>query len=77
MKKKSRIPKFKNIQEEARFWDTHSITNFENESEEVVIEEFKPAPLKQLRNELEATGKYNKKFIDSLTKGFSRFAKKS
>ncbi len=37
MKKKSRIPKFKNIEEEARFWDTHSITEFENETEDVEI----------------------------------------
>lgn len=37
MKKKSRIPKFKNIEEEAHFWDTHSITDFEDETEDVDI----------------------------------------
>ena len=37
MKQKSRNPKFKNIEEEARFWDTHSITEFENETEDVEI----------------------------------------
>jgi len=31
--KKSRIPEFKNIQEEAEFWDTHSTTEFEDEWE--------------------------------------------
>ncbi len=28
---KSRIPKFKNIQEEAEFWDSHDTTDFEDE----------------------------------------------
>ena len=36
MKKKiSKIPKFKNLEEEAKFWDTHSFTDFEDELEEV------------------------------------------
>lgn len=34
-KTKSRIPKFKTIEEEADFWDTHSTTEFEDEFEEV------------------------------------------
>ena len=39
MKKKikSRIPKFKSLEEEAKFWDTHSITDFEDETEDVEI----------------------------------------
>lgn len=37
MRKTSRIPKFKNIEEEARFWDTHSVTDFEDETENVDI----------------------------------------
>lgn len=37
MRKKSRIPKFKSIAEEAEFWDTHSITDFEDETEDVEI----------------------------------------
>jgi predicted DNA binding CopG/RHH family protein len=39
MKKKikSRIPKFKSLDEEAKFWDTHSITDFEDETEDVEI----------------------------------------
>ena len=36
-KKKSRIPEFKNLEEEAHFWDTHSITSFENETENAEI----------------------------------------
>lgn len=38
MKKKvSKIPKFKTYREEARFWDTHSVTDFEHETENVDI----------------------------------------
>jgi len=36
-KKKSRIPKFTSIAEEAKFWDTHSITDFEDELEDVDV----------------------------------------
>ena len=46
MKKKikSRIPKFKSLDEEAKFWDTHSITDFEDETEdvEIILEVEKP-----------------------------------
>ena len=37
MKKKNRIPKFKTYEEEARFWDTHSVTDFIDETENVDI----------------------------------------
>lgn len=37
MRKKSRIPKFKSIEEEAKFWDRHSFTDFEDELEDVKI----------------------------------------
>ncbi len=37
MKKKSRIPKFKNYTDEAKFWDTHNVTDFEDETKEVDI----------------------------------------
>lgn len=37
MKKKSRIPKFKTYEEEAKFWDTHNVTDFEDETEDVDI----------------------------------------
>ena len=35
--KKSKIPKFKSYEEEALFWDTHDITDFEDETEDVEI----------------------------------------
>lgn len=34
---KSKIPEFKTYEEEAEFWDTHSITDFEDETEDVEI----------------------------------------
>ena len=34
-KTKSRIPRFKTIEEEAEFWDTHDLSEFEEELEEV------------------------------------------
>jgi len=33
--KKSKLPKTKSIQRLAEFWDTHDLTDFENELEEV------------------------------------------
>ena len=41
---KSRIPKFTSYEEEAKFWDTHSVTDFEDETEDVdiVVELEKP-----------------------------------
>lgn len=41
-KKISRIPTFKNIQEEAEFWDTHDTTDFEDE--------FKPVKVRFAKN---------------------------
>lgn len=43
-KKISRIPNFTSLEEEAKFWDTHSITDFEDELEDVdiVVELEKP-----------------------------------
>lgn len=35
MKKKSKIPEFKSLEEEARFWDTHDITDFKDEFKDV------------------------------------------
>lgn len=34
---KSKIPEFKNIKEEAKFWDTHSFTDFEDELKKVDV----------------------------------------
>lgn len=41
---KSRIPTFTSYEEEAKFWDTHSVTDFEDETEDVdiVVELEKP-----------------------------------
>jgi len=43
-KKGSRIPIFENNAEEAKFWDTHSFVDFEDETEdiEIVLELSKP-----------------------------------
>jgi hypothetical protein len=35
MKKRSKIPEFASIEEEAAFWDLHDTTEFEDEFEEV------------------------------------------
>jgi len=36
-KKKSRIPEFKSIEEEAEFWDTHSLADYEDEFKPVRV----------------------------------------
>jgi len=41
-KKTSKIPDFKNHEEEAKFWDTHSVTDF--------LDEFKPVEAKFAKN---------------------------
>ena len=38
---KTRIPKFKSLEEERKFWDTHSVTDF--------LDEFKPAKVKFIK----------------------------
>lgn len=35
MRKKKRIPKFKSIREEAKFWDTHSLADYWDEFKDV------------------------------------------
>ncbi len=35
--KPSKIPEFKNLEEEAQFWDTHSFTDFEDEFKPVQV----------------------------------------
>lgn len=37
MKKKTKIPKFKTYTEEVKFWNTHDVTDFEDETEDVDI----------------------------------------
>jgi len=39
---KSRIPRFKSVEEEADFWDTHDSTEFEDEFKEVKIRVARP-----------------------------------
>jgi len=36
--KKSKIPEFKTVAEEAIFWDTHDTTEFEDEFEDIEVE---------------------------------------
>lgn len=40
--KRSRIPRFKSLEEEAQFWDTHSTTEFEDEFTEVKMDVARP-----------------------------------
>jgi hypothetical protein len=42
--KKSRIPEFKSYTEEAEFWNTHDITEFEDETHPVDVYFVKPYP---------------------------------
>lgn len=66
MRKKSKIPNFKTYEEEANFWDTHDITDFEDETEdvEIVFDLDKPRDKtlivrlqKELRDKLEKTAR--------------------
>jgi Arc/MetJ-type ribon-helix-helix transcriptional regulator len=41
-------------------------------AEELKFEPFVPKPLEEIRADFEKTGKYNKKFIDSLMKGLAQ-----
>ncbi len=45
---------------------------FTSPKEEFRLEPFVPKPLEEIRADFEKTGKYNKKFIDSVIKGLSR-----
>ncbi len=40
--RRSRIPRFKSLEEEANFWETHDTTEFEDEFEEVEIKVARP-----------------------------------
>ncbi len=65
--KKSRIPEFKTVQEEAEFWDTHDLSDYwdefktanvrfsKNLSEGITIR-FDPQTLGQLREQARAKG---------------------
>lgn len=45
---------------------------FSGTQDEFKFEPFIPKPLENIRVEFEKTGKYNKKFIDSVIKGLSK-----
>jgi len=47
MTKIKKIPKFKNIAEEARFWDTHDVTDYLSEMKRVEVA-YNPAVPKQV-----------------------------
>ncbi|MEK7573497.1 MAG: hypothetical protein AAB531_03660 [Patescibacteria group bacterium] len=38
---------------------------------DLVFQEFKPQALNKIKNDFEKTGRYNKKFVDSMIKGLS------
>lgn len=44
---------------------------FSKTETELLFQEFKPKPLNEIRDAFEKTGKYNKKFINTLIKGLS------
>lgn len=76
-KKNSRIPKFKSLEEEAEFWDTHSFVDFEDEFEDVdiVVELQKPAEetlilriQKSLKKQLAAIAKKQGISVSSLSR---------
>ena len=48
-----KIPKFKSIEEERRFWDTHSVTDFLDELEFVDIKFVKKKPMVTLSFRIE------------------------
>ena len=58
-----KIPETDSIQELAHFWDTHDLTDFEDELEEVSDPVFERAPVMEIRllpNEAEAVRKLAK-----------------
>lgn len=57
--RKSRIPKFKSFQEEAKFWDTHDTTDYEAE--------FKPIKIRFAKNLSESiTVRFDKEVLTTL-----------
>jgi predicted DNA binding CopG/RHH family protein len=61
IKSSRRIPKFKNIQEEAEFWDTHDTGDF--------ADEFRPVKVKFAKNLSEALSiRLDTKTLDDLRK---------
>jgi len=78
MKKKvSKIPKFKNYEEEAKFWDTHSFADYWDEFKDVnlVVELHRPKEetlvlrlQKGIKNKLESIAKHKGLSVSSLAR---------
>jgi len=76
-KRKSRIPKFKTIEEEAKFWDTHSLSDYWDEFKDVdiVFDLQKPKQetlilrlQKEVKNKLEKVAKSKGLSVSSLAR---------
>lgn len=63
---------FASVSEYIRNLIRRQIMEEESTSFPLPVITYKKRPLEEVRKELEATGKYNKKFIDSVIKGFAR-----
>lgn len=77
MRKKSKIPKFKSLEEEARFWDTHSFADYWDEFRNVdlVVDLQKPKEeilvlrvQKNIKDQLEKIAKNKGLNISSLAR---------
>ena len=76
-KRKSRIPKFKTIEEEAKFWDTHSLSDYWDEFKDIdiVFDLQKPKQetlilrlQKEVKNKLEKVAKSKGLSVSSLAR---------
>ncbi len=76
-RKVSKIPTFTSNEEEARFWDTHSVTDFEGETEvvDIVVELAKPRDetlvlrvQKGIKKQLEQVARKRRITISTLTR---------
>lgn len=74
---KSGIPDFKNLEEEAGFWETHAVTDFEDETEnvEIVFELDKPKKEslvlrvnKDMKKKLEKVAKKKRVSVSTLSR---------
>ncbi|KKR86455.1 MAG: hypothetical protein UU32_C0015G0006 [Candidatus Woesebacteria bacterium GW2011_GWB1_41_10] len=77
MKKKIKIPNFKNLNEEARFWETHPVTDFEDVTEvvDIVFELDKPKKeslilrvQKDMKRKLEKVARKKKVSVSTLSR---------
>lgn len=77
MKKKNKIPNFKSLEEEAKFWETHPVTDFVDETEnvDIVFELDKPKKEslilrvnKDMKRKLEKVAKKKKVSVSTLSR---------